>query len=100
MCIRDSALRAPVTRIAAVHGERNRSRGSQRFGSASHEQADFPVARVIPERDRLTLLRAQATHRADDHVLRTAERIGAPAHARILRQAEDIAAWFVCLLYT
>jgi len=68
--------------------------GTQRFGGAAHEQADLPVAGVIAERDRLALLRAEAAHRADDHILRSAERVRAPAHPGVLGQAEDVAARF------
>ena len=89
------ALRPPVARVAAVDGERDRSRGAQRFGGAAHEQADLPVAGVIAERDRLAVLERRPPMRADDHVLRSAERVRAPAHAGVLRQAEDVAARLV-----
>ena len=88
------ALRSPVARVAAIDREREGSRGAQRFGGAAHEQAELPVAGVIAERDRLALLRAQAAQRADDHILRSAERVGAPAHPGVLGQAEDVAARF------
>jgi len=88
------ALRSPVARIAAIDRERESSRGAQRFGGAAHEQADLPVAGVIAERDRLALLGTKAAHRADDHILRSAERVRAPAHSGVLGQAEDVAARF------
>ncbi len=89
------ALRPAVAGVAAVDGERNRAGRAQRFRGAAHQQSDLPVAGVIAERDRLALLRAQAAHRADDDVLRSAEGVRAPAHAGVLGQAEDVAARLV-----
>ena len=89
------ALRPPVAGVAAVDGERDRPRGAQRLRGAAHQQSDLPVPGVIAERDWLALLRAQPAHRADDHVLRSAERVRAPAHPGVLREAEDVAARLV-----
>ena len=89
------ALRSPVARIAAVDGERDGARRAQRLRRTAHQQSDLPVPGVVAEGDRLALLGAHATHGADDHVLRSAERVRAPAHAGVLREAEDVAARLV-----
>jgi hypothetical protein len=89
------ALRPPVAGVAAVDGERDRPCGAQRLGRGAYQQSDLPMAGVIPERDWLALLRAQPAHRADDHVLRSAERLRAPTHAGVLGEAEDVAARLV-----
>ena len=57
-----------------------------------HEQADLPVARVVPERDRPPVRRADAALRAEDQELRAAQAPRLPAHAGVLREAEEIAA--------
>ena len=86
-----SALRAAVAGIGARSRKRS---GAQRFQLArrlGHQQADFPVAGVKAERDGLAVLRAQAAVRAQDQELRIEESIRLPAHAGVLRQAEEIA---------
>ena len=57
-----------------------------------HEQADFPMAGVIAERDRFAVRRAQSALRAEDEKLFAPDFGGIPAHAGVLRQAEQIAA--------
>src|SRR6185312_7098262 len=52
-------------------------------------------AGVVSESDRAAILVAEAALRADDDVLGTLERRGAPPHAHVLRQAEQIAAWLL-----
>ena len=86
------ALCSPVAGVAAVDGERHGSCRAERFRRAAHQQSDLPMAGVIAECDRLALLRAQAAHRADDDVLRSAEGVRTPAHAGVLGQPEDVAA--------
>jgi len=50
------------------------------------------VPGVVSQRHRAAVLAAQAAVCADDDVLRAAQGRGAPAHAHVLRQAEDVAA--------
>ena len=61
------------------------------FGRRVHQQADFPVAGVIPQRDGRAVGRADAAVRAENQEFLAAEFVGRPAHAGILRPAEDIA---------
>src|ERR1017187_10182947 len=65
--------------------------GSQPISDRVHEQADFPVAGVITERDRGAIGRADAAVGAEDEELGSAERGGVPAHSSILAPAEQVA---------
>ncbi len=76
----------------SVHCSRKR-RGAQRLQLArgfGHQQTHFPVAGVKAQRDRLAVLRAQAAMRAQNQKLGIEQARGIPAHAGILRQAEEI----------
>ena len=55
-------------------------------------QADFPMARVITQRDRLAVVAANSTQRAEQQELRPGHPLRVPAHARVLSQAEQVAA--------
>ena len=61
------------------------------LGGGVHQQADFPVAGVIAERDRGAIGGADAAVGAEDEELLAAERGGIPAHAGVLGPAEEVA---------
>ena len=61
------------------------------LGRRVHEQADFPVAGVIAQRDGRAVGRADAAVGAEDQELLAAERGRVPAHAGILGPAEQVA---------
>jgi hypothetical protein len=82
------ALRAPVARIADRAGKRHRALLAKFPRGRFHELPDFPVTRVIPERDRLSVGRAQSALGAEDEELRARRKRRLPAHAHILREAE------------
>ena len=86
------ALRPAVARIGTEPGERNglQPRGIPR--RRLHQQADFPMAGVIAERDGLAVRRAQPALGAQDQKLLAPDFGGIPAHAGVLRQAKQIAA--------
>src|SRR5438093_990136 len=86
------ALGAAVARVATVRRKRDRPRRAQRFGRRPDQEADLPVPGVVTQRHRAPVFAAQATVGADDDVLRAAQGRGAPAHAHVLRQTEDVAA--------
>ena len=56
------------------------------------EEADLPVAGVIAEGQRRAVRVAHAAERAQDQHLGPAQLRGRPAHAHVLRPAEDVAA--------
>ena len=64
----------------------------QLLGGRLHEQADFPVAGVIPERDGPAVGGADAALGAEHQELRPAQLARVPAHAGVLGQPEDVAA--------
>jgi hypothetical protein len=66
-------------------------KGFQFARGFGHEQAHLPVAGVKAEGDGLPVFRAQAAVRAEDKELGIEKAIGTPAHAGVLRQAEEIA---------
>jgi hypothetical protein len=59
--------------------------------SAFEQQANFPVASVIAERDGASIRRADAAVRGQEEELVTAQRLGVPPHAYVLTPAEQIA---------
>ena len=63
----------------------------QFLGGGVHQQADFPVAGVVAERDGRAVGGANAAVGAEDEELLAAERGGVPAHAGVLAPAEEIA---------
>ena len=67
-------------------------RSAQRLGRGPHQQPDLPVARVVAEREGRAVRLANAALRAEDQELRLPERGGLPAHADVLRPAEDVPA--------
>ena len=86
------ALRPAIARIGAITGERNRLQFAKFFGSGLDQQTDFPMAGVITQRDRLSVRRAQSALRAQNEKLFSPHFSRLPAHADVLRQAEQIAA--------
>ena len=86
------ALRAAVARVGDETGERDHAEILEARGRRLHQQADLPVAGVIAERDRRAVRRADAALRAQDQEFRVAQAARRPAHAGVLREAEDVAA--------
>ncbi len=78
----ERALRAPVARVAHEARERRRATAVELLRGLLHEQADLPVSRVVPERDRPPVRCADAALRAEDQELRAAQAARLPAHAR------------------
>jgi hypothetical protein len=88
------ALRAAVAGVGAVGGEGD---GPERFelpGRGFHEQADFPVAGVVAERDGRAVGRADASVSAEYEDFLAPERGRIPAHTGVLRPSEDVARRF------
>ena len=81
-----------VAGIRAEGRERNRFQLPELFGCRLHEQADLPVARVVAECDGFSIGRTHAALGAEDEILFPADFLGIPAHADVLRQAEEVAA--------
>jgi hypothetical protein len=86
------ALRAPVAGIRAGGGKGKALRLANGFGRGAHQQADFPMAGVVAERDRPAVLAAQASLRAEDQERGARCLARVPAHAGVLREAEEVAA--------
>ncbi len=63
------ALRPAIARVGTKSGEGNRFQLAKFFRRRLHEQSDFPMARVIAERDGLSVRRAQSALRAQDEKL-------------------------------
>ena len=91
-------LRATVARIGTETGERDRPKPAQLPRGGLHLEADFPMAGVIAECDGLPVRRPQAALGAKDEELLAPELSGLPAHAGILRHAEQVAARAVAKL--
>ena len=87
------ALRAAIARVGAIGGERHRIARFQLFRCCLNEQVHFPMAGVIPERDRRTIASAQTAVRAEDQKFLAVELGRVPAHARILAPSEEVAGW-------
>ena len=87
------ALRAAIARIGHIARKWDRAQALELFGRRLHEQAHFPVAGVITQRNRRAIRRAQAAHGAEDQKLVVTQLVRIPAHARVLREAEHVAAW-------
>ena len=81
-----------IARIGAITGEGNGFQFAKFFRRRLDEQANLPMPRVIAERDGFAIRRAQAALRAQDQKLFTPKFGWIPAHARVLRQAEQISA--------
>src|SRR5689334_15243325 len=64
----------------------------QLLGSGLHEQADFPVAGVIAQRDGRAVVSAEPAGGAEQEELAAIQFIGPPAHADVLAPAEQVAA--------
>ena len=73
-------------------GERNALSTAKFLRRRLHEQADFPMASMIAERDGLAVGRAKSALRAENQKLFAPDFCRVPTHAGILRQPEKIAA--------
>jgi hypothetical protein len=67
------ALRAAVAGVGAVGGEGDGAERFELLGGGVHEQADFPMAGVVSERDGSAVGRADAAVRAEDEEFLAAE---------------------------
>jgi hypothetical protein len=85
-------LGAAVAGIRARGCERQTRRLANRLGGGAHQQADFPVSGVVAECDGLAVVAAEAPLGAQDQVGRARGLARVPAHARVLGEAEEIAA--------
>ena len=81
-------LGSSITGIGAKAREWNTARSLQLFRGGFHEQADFPVARVVAKRHRRAVRGADAALRAKDEELFAIQLGGIPAHADILAHAK------------
>ena len=88
---RRRALRAPVARIGAGAGERDRAGCLELTRRRFHQQPDFPVSGVIAEGDRRAVWRANPAVRRENQELAAGHGRRFPAHARVLAPAEQIA---------
>ena len=84
------ALGAAIAGIGAVCGKGDGVVGGEFLGRFLHEQADFPVARVIAQRDGGAVGAADAAVGAEDEDFLAAELGGVPPHAGILGPAEEV----------
>ena len=92
------AVGAAVAGIAHVAGEGNRAVRGEGARGLLHEQADFPVAGVVTERDGRSVGCADAALRGENEKLFPEHRGGRPTHAGVLRHAEEIAAGHIAEL--
>ena len=88
----DRALRPAVAGVGDEAGERQALEPAQLLRGRLHEQADLPVPRVVAERDRPAVGRADAALGREDQELGAPELARVPPHAGVLRPAEEIAA--------
>ena len=86
------SLRAPIARIGAKPANGMDFNLSKFLRRRLHEQTDFPMPRVITQRNRLPIRRAHAALRAQNQKLFAAQLRRIPAHPGILRHPENIAA--------
>src|SRR5439155_20284057 len=85
-------LRPSVARIRAVSLEGRIASGFELLRRRAHQEPHLPVTRVISERHRFPVGRANAPLSAEDEKLLASELGGIPAHACILTQAKKIPA--------
>ena len=87
------ALRAAVAGIGAGSGKGDGAQCLQFARGLGHQQADLPVTGVEAKSDGLSVFGAQAAMRAQDEEFRIEKPIRLPAHAGVLRKAEEISGW-------
>ena len=85
------ALASPVARIGYKARKRNRASPGERLGALAHLKTDLPVAGVVAERDRLSILAAHPAERREHQHLAPVHLARLPAHPRVLRKPEQIA---------
>src|SRR5581483_2266760 len=86
------ALCPAVARVGDRAGEWHAPQPGKLLRGRLHEQPDLPVPGVEAERDRRAVLGPQPAVGAEDEELLAAEPVGVPAHADVLRPAEQVAA--------
>ena len=85
------ALRTSITGVGDETGEGHHAELFEPCGRRFHQQADLPVAGMVAESDGRAVRGADAALRAEDEELGIAQAAGAPAHAGVLREAENVA---------
>ncbi len=86
------ALRAAVARIGAEGGKRHAARLFEFASGGFDQQADFPMSGVVAQRHRRAVGGANAPLRAEHQELGPEHLLRRPAHAGVLRHAEQVAA--------
>ena len=87
-----SALRAAIAWVGAEAREGQAAKTFDFPGGGLHEQTDFPVTGVIAQGDRFAVIGAESAGGAEDEEFLATQLSGIPAHAGVLREAEQIAA--------
>jgi len=87
---RGRALGSAVARVGTRRRERHGAGLPEHVRGRFNEQPDFPVSRVIAERDWCAVGGANATVRGQHQELPATERGGIPAHSRVLAPAEQV----------
>ena len=85
------ALRAAIAGVGAITGERHCTRRLQFLSRGLHQQAHFPVAGVIAQRDGRAIGGANAPMGGEQQHLCATEPRRIPPHAGILRPSEQVA---------
>ena len=85
-------LRAAVAGIGDEGREGQALEPLELGGGGLHQQAHFPVPRVISQRDGMAVGSAHAALGGEHEELGTSELARIPAHTRVLRQPEEISA--------
>ena len=86
------SLRTSVTGIAAVARKGNATAGTNLLSPRLHQQPDFPVTGVVAKSHRATVRSTHATQGAKNEKFLSAQLARLPAHPRVLRPAEKMAA--------
>src|SRR5262249_2848809 len=85
-------LGAAIAGVGAKGGKREGAEAFEFPGGGFDEQADFPMAGVIAQRDGFSIGRADAALGAEEEKRFARGFAGVPAHAGVLSEAEDVAA--------
>jgi|GEM_PF-5252745 len=87
------ALRASVAGVSAGPGKWRGMPAAELARGLGDEQADLPMAGVEAESDGGSVSGTQAAMRAEDEEFGVKEPLRLPAHAGILREAEEMSGW-------
>ena len=86
------ALGAAVAGIADEAGERHAAERGDRFRDFLHQETDLEVTGVITERDGFAIGLADPALGREDEIIAARDLVRGPAHADVLRPAEEVAA--------